>query len=644
MHFIGLNGQTYNTENSIGKGGEGDVYSIRGLPGFVLKTYNAATLQRSSRTREEKLKAMAASSINSDMVAWPKDVVYANGRFAGFVMPAVIGYVPLNYLYATDDKKYNLDLSKKITLARNLCAAIHAVHSLGQVCGDLNPANILADPNTGRIMLVDTDSFHIKDIRGRIYRCEVGMGSFFPAELLSRFNAGQVLATMPLPTFTQQTDLFALSVLIFQLLMQGCSPFSCAVSSAVKQKSVACPQPEENILKGNFPFAIPVPGIVPPPYAPDFNYLPPNVRYLFVRAFIDGFSDPMQRPTASEWHKVLGAMKNILVQCAANQLHKYPNNLVECPWCKIDRKMQQFIVNAPAAQQLAQHTFSHPQYSVQSASSGTYSSVSLQSYSISSAAAGPKTYLQHHKSLYVMVCAAVGLLTQIIWQNTIGGIITGEVFGYSYGTGFFSWAGNIAIWLQPIGYCLLATFLIYAISADEHNPKKSDFWLSVPVSLLISFTIKLFLLFFIHPIYAVYAIFILLPIMWMFASVSVPLKIFGFVALIGPMIWEYTIGWDITGKMFGYEYGTGFFSWARNIAIWLQPTAYALVGLISVFSYLREGEKYASGLFAVLLCIAVPMLIKLFIFIFVSPLYAILGLAAVIIAVTIAAYIFHDHA
>ena len=638
MQFIGLNGQIYETGKHIGKGGEGDVYSINGMPGFVLKTYNAATLQRSSRAREEKLKAMAASSINSGMVAWPKDVVYANGSFAGFVMPAVIGYVPLNYLYATDDKKYNLDLSKKIILGRNLCAAIDAGHSLGQVCGDLNPANILADPNTGRIMLVDTDSFHIKDIRVRIYRCEVGMGSFFPAELLSRFNAGQALATMPLPTFTRQTDLFALSVLIFQLLMQGCSPFSCAVSTAVKQKSVACPQPEENIIKGNFPFAIPVPGIVPPQYAPDFNYLTLNVQRLFFRAFISGFSDPMKRPAAAEWYKVLGAVKNMLVQCAVNPLHKYPNNLEECPWCKIDRKMRQFIVNAPAAQPLAQQTFSQPQYSGQSASSGTYSSASQQSAcSSSSAAAGPKTYLQRHKTLYVIVCTAIALLTQIIWQNTIGWDITGEVFGYSYGTGFFSWAGNIAIWFQPIGYCLLATFLIFASCTKEKNPKKSDFWLSVPISLLNSSIIKLFLLFFIHPIYA---IFILLPIAWIrWAAVSIPLKIFYFAPWIAPMIWEYTIGWYITGKMYEYDGSeTWVFPWARIVI----SAACALLGLLSAFVYWGN-EFHASRLFAVLLCIAVPMLIKLFLFFFVSPLYASLGLAAIFIVLFIAAYIFHDH-
>ncbi|MBO4555771.1 MAG: hypothetical protein J5706_03355 [Elusimicrobiales bacterium] len=643
MQFTGISGNIYSIENHIGKGGEGDVYSIKGLPGFVLKTYNAATLQRSSRTREEKLKAMAASSINSDMVAWPKDVVYENGRFAGFVMPAVIGYVPLNHLYATDDKKYNLDLSKKITLARNLCAAIHAVHSLGQVCGDLNPANILADPNTGRIMLVDTDSFHIKDIRGRIYRCEVGMGTFFPAELLSRFNAGQALATMPLPTFTQQTDLFALAVLIFHLLMQGCSPFSCAVSTAVKQQSVACPQPEENILKGNFPFAIPVPGIVPPPYAPDFNYLPPNVRYLFVRAFIQSFSDPMQRPTAEEWYNGLETMRKNLAQCSANPLHKYPDSLAECPWCKIDRTMRQLMSPVPAAQPLAQQSFSQPQYSAQPAYGGTYGSYQQQYSTYSQTSSGTagvpaKTPLP---AALLFQYAAVALLAQLIWQNTAGNIITSMMFSGS-------WVEKLAMGFHPGGDYLLVPLITCAILANAFSKKQSYLFVAV-FSLIVSLMLKNILYFFTDPIYSLMISFGILPqtisTMRLFNSgnaqnsqdwpVQHPVGFFIYWTAIVclPIAWEFTIGQYITGMMFGDGYGTGILSWIPNIAKWIAPGGYSCLGFLAALialwgpfsEYLNNQGKFEKKVFlwAALAAIVLPLLLRLLCFIFVSPLWAI---------------------
>ena len=72
-------------------------------------------------------------------VTWPIDVVYQNGKFAGYVMPKLSGAEELNVMYSD---KYRCTLSEKITIAKNLCAALNAIHEAGQVCGDLNPKNI----------------------------------------------------------------------------------------------------------------------------------------------------------------------------------------------------------------------------------------------------------------------------------------------------------------------------------------------------------------------------------------------------------------------------------------------------------------------------------------------------------------------
>jgi DNA-binding helix-hairpin-helix protein with protein kinase domain len=55
--------------------------------------------------------------------------------------------------------------------ARNLAAALHAIHSRGYVVGDLNDANILVS-QTALATLVDTDSFQVQDSQsGECYRC-----------------------------------------------------------------------------------------------------------------------------------------------------------------------------------------------------------------------------------------------------------------------------------------------------------------------------------------------------------------------------------------------------------------------------------------------------------------------------------------
>ena len=512
MQYKGLNNQIYAEGHLIGEGGEGSVYAIAGYPGFVAKIYSQAFL---THEKEEKLKAMLAFPIKSDQVAWPVDILYSDGKFAGFVMPAVKGYVPLNYLYATDDKKYNLDLSNKITLARNLCVAINAVHKAGQVCGDLNPKNIMADPNTGKIMLVDTDSFHITGKNGKIYRCIVGLGSYFPAELLAKFNTGNTLAMLPLPTFTKESDLFALAGHIFRLLMGGYDPFSCALSPAIRQQSVACPQPEDNILKGRFPFVNPVPGSNPPPLAPEFSYLPQNVQEMFKKAFLAGYSDPKQRPDAEEWHSTLETMLHGLKTCGNNGTHKYPGHLAECPWCKIENAQKQIVANAQTvAQQNTMASVVNRAANNPAQKPAPYTAAAQNTQKASYKQPAKNNLMAMH---YVIcsVIAFIALIAQIIWQQTAGMLLTGELFGYAYSYGIFSFWKNAAIWLHPWGYYIAAIIgiIIYLASIAR---RRRDYRYAVLCAFagpaIIKLVLLLGVLIFWHPIATAVIAIIAIPV------------------------------------------------------------------------------------------------------------------------------------
>lgn len=75
-------------------------------------------------------------------VTWPQDVVYDESGFAGYVMPKINKNKNLNVVYSTVSQ---LDLRHRLVIAYNLCAADDIVHSMGQICGDLNPQNILVD-------------------------------------------------------------------------------------------------------------------------------------------------------------------------------------------------------------------------------------------------------------------------------------------------------------------------------------------------------------------------------------------------------------------------------------------------------------------------------------------------------------------
>jgi|GEM_PF-637299 len=345
MLFIGKTGTKYETiEPAIGKGGEGSVYKIRGMSNYVLKVF----IDRNrTESRHKKLLAMIASSMPQSalqQVTWPIDVVYQKGQFVGYVMPRVSNHENLNVMYSD---KYNCTLSEKITIAMNLCSAVHSVHNAGQVCGDLNPENISVDPQSALVTLVDTDSYHITEPNGnRVYRCEVGRSQYLPREIQEKMKNGQDLRNASLPTFTKYSDLFALAIHIFALLMNGCHPYACAVDNnanitplKASQASIYAPPPIDNISNGFFPFYMKKNGITTPIYAPDFDALPKNIKELFVKAFVEGHNDPQKRPDAVAWYNALSDMQKNLKVCKNNSSHMYSNHLNACPWCDVERKM-----------------------------------------------------------------------------------------------------------------------------------------------------------------------------------------------------------------------------------------------------------------------------------------------------------------
>ncbi len=347
-------------EPPIGKGGEGSIYRIKDKSNLVLKVFNPA---KRDETRHRKLLAMIKSPLSPHamkQVTWPVDVVYENGAFIGYVMPLLKRTEDLNVMYSD---KYICTLSERITIAKNLCAAVNAIHQAGQVCGDLNPKNIGVDPDTAIITLVDTDSYHITENNGsRTYRCEVGLPEYLAKEIQDKLhdNKGKDLRTLPLPTFTKETDLFALAVHIFALLMNGCHPFASAVDNkynidklSQSKPSIVNPQPVENIRNCFFPFYEKRAGYITPQYAPDFSVLPKSIQSMFVKAFVDGGKNPKLRPSTENWYAALEDFEKHIKKCSKNRKHEYYDQLKKCPWCELDNKMKAFMAQQVVLQQKA---------------------------------------------------------------------------------------------------------------------------------------------------------------------------------------------------------------------------------------------------------------------------------------------------
>ena len=327
----------------IASGGEGEIYNTNGKPGIVAKIYKSSKI---NAEKERKLVKMIAYRPDQKMlaqIAWPQDILYdSSGQFAGFVMPKMSVNEDLNviYEYGASAKYPDISWENRILIAENLCAVLYSLHDRGHVCGDLNPKNISVDPNTGHVIFLDTDSYHIQD-GGDIYRCDVGIPEYLPTEIQMKMRGGNTLATVKLPTFSQDTDNFALAIHIFQLLVNGVHPFACTIIPS--QSSVTAPQPADNIIRGEFPFMQNIPGVKIPPYAPEITILPKRIQDLFKHAFIDGHSSPGKRPRPEDWHTALRDLRQNLKQCKQVNHHQYFKSLSDCPWCKADDSFNQIL-------------------------------------------------------------------------------------------------------------------------------------------------------------------------------------------------------------------------------------------------------------------------------------------------------------
>jgi len=440
--YVGLKGKKYTVITpAIGSGGEGSVYKIAGDPDSVLKVFIE---NKRTETRHRKLLAMIDSNLPQNamqQITWPRDVVYVNNSFVGYVMPYVDNNENLNVIYSD---KYDCTLFEKIIIAKNLCAAVNAIHNAGQVCGDLNPLNIAVNPKSAKVTLLDTDSYHILDKNTlRTYRCEVGLPEYLAREIQEKIRGSYNLQTAPLPTFTKETDLFALAVHIFALLMNGCHPFACAKDGtnnigplSTSQSSVTLPQPIENIEKGFFPFYDQKTGITTPKYAPSFSSLPPYIQTLFVTAFVDGNINPNKRPDTVEWYNALTTYQNDLIECKTNNKHLYYSKLKKCPWCQLNEELKKHAI---AIKNNINVVNTVPQYNtIYAPPPPSATNVYSQSAQTFVQPVVPKTYTGIFASsgMFWFLTLAITLGTQAVVHTLYGEQIIKAIFGSGLGNGF----------------------------------------------------------------------------------------------------------------------------------------------------------------------------------------------------------------
>ena len=319
---------TLDTQNPIGGGGEGRIYSVLQNPSLVAKIYHKPTDED-----VDKLTIMFSHPPDLPMgaghtaIAWPVDLLRTTDnkqQIVGFLMPRVSRAEPIHLFYNPRNRREQKPLFNYRYLHRtalNFVTAVNALHNSGYTIGDVNESNILVT-DTALVTLVDSNSFQVRDpYTQEIYRCPVGKPEFTPPEL-----QGQSFRKIDRKP---EHDLFGIAILIFQLLMEGNHPFA-----GIYKGKGEPPTIEARIKAGHFPYSKKRVPYRPTPFTPDWKILHPTIQQLLIACFELGYEHPRSRPDTKAWLEGLRESENSLVTCQKNHQHLYGNYLKSCPWCE----------------------------------------------------------------------------------------------------------------------------------------------------------------------------------------------------------------------------------------------------------------------------------------------------------------------
>lgn len=344
--IYGFQGQAYRIRERKGAGGEGTVY-LTDQPGIVAKIYHNPTA-----VQERKLRCMLNKKIatkapsGTSLIAWPKDILYQNGAFAGYTMPLIEAGKPIFTLYhdkSTREFFNDYNWTKSLCVAMNLAHLVDIIHNCDCVIGDMNPGNIIVHPN-GLVSILDVDSFDITDpATGEHFKCGVGIPDYLAPELQHRRSLKDESSR-----FTKHTDEFSLAVHIFLLLFHYHPFLARSLKTYVQSSDVN--QIDQNIANGVCPFVRPVNNVALPVGAPELSLLPPFLQEDFKRTFgytaLDSITKSAQRTSAKTWYEHLkalyGSLGTLMVPCGKNPEH-YRRADQPCELCKAQARLDAWM-------------------------------------------------------------------------------------------------------------------------------------------------------------------------------------------------------------------------------------------------------------------------------------------------------------
>ncbi len=252
---------------------------------------------------------------------YPSNFFFSTGHWKGlekksrwFISPKLQQYLP---------KEEKAPLINYFKICIRLARAVRRLHFAGLAHSDLSDNNVLIDPASGKMIIIDIDSITVPPIFPPLVQ---GTPGYIAPEVLANKTFANI-----------RTDQHALTVLIYEYLLNRHPLRGRQVHSlssveederlSMGKKALFIEHPENSSNSPIETLKIPV------------TVLGSALTTLFYKAFVSGLHAPYKRPTAYQWEKALIKTWHLLYPCSNQNCKqqwfvviKKPKKIV-CPFC-----------------------------------------------------------------------------------------------------------------------------------------------------------------------------------------------------------------------------------------------------------------------------------------------------------------------
>ena len=325
-------GTRYTVLGTLGRGGQGEAYRVRGYDGeYAVKWYypdrylskiNSEAFQRNLRRNVENGPPALSSGDKATQFIWPLKMMAARQGSFGYLMRIFPqGYEPLINVVLGYRKDSTTGRKKpivwtswfaRVTAALNIIKAFEILHASGYSFQDINAGGFSINLDNGSVFICDCDNVSPDKTNLGI----LGVKTFMAPEVIQREKLPDRL-----------TDEYSLAVILFRLFLHG-HPMEGQESRHLHSDPTLTDFKIDDLVYGISPHYCLDSKRNINPIDPKLDrdvfqlclMYPKSLMDAFEQVFTEGVKDPARRLTATEWRKVLLDVRDHLLVCDGREM------------------------------------------------------------------------------------------------------------------------------------------------------------------------------------------------------------------------------------------------------------------------------------------------------------------------------------